>query len=295
MSRISSNVMSFCLIGTGMFVWAFAGRPLVANDDLKVPLNPLGINGSPYGEVLAMAMQGPIETYFHGAMGTGVHHHVNDESCDSCKSPKEQKPAAKSSAANDRSFESFLASLSEAAEVSNNPKGTSEAHKRYLRRQTENKLRFAYNLDPSHYGNYNSLNLFLSEGIGTYPEAKDSVAKLAEQTIQYCLKQENDPRPALTAAAAATNTLQFMFADQREEKPKFNTTQMRQVMGILDYSLARYDALARKWDETKQWELISSQRINECEDRYTFILKIRQACEKTILRLEGHHQPQAAK
>jgi hypothetical protein len=314
MSRHTSNAISLCLIGTGMFAWAFAGRPLVANNDLKVPLNPMGINGSPYGEVLAMAMQGPIETFFHGAMGTGVHHHKDGESCASCKGTPAMDPSApkifrtplpEATATADKTavkanlplsqrFEKFLASLSKVETISTNPKGTSDAHKRYLRRQTENKLRFAYNLDPSHYGNYNSLNLFLSEGIGTYPEAKNSVATLAEQTINYCLKQKHDPRPALTAAAAATNILQFMFADQHEEKPFYNTTQMRQALGLLDHSLARYDALAREWGETKQWNLISNQRINECQDRYTFITKIREACEKTILRLEGHHEPQAS-
>lgn len=314
MSRKSTNVISFCLIGSGVFAWAFAGRPLVTNPGFTVPLNPMGINGSPYGEVFAMAMQGPIDTYFHGAMGTGVHRHVNGESCMSCKGdstaaatpangPKifripqpETKPApiAKSKPALGQRFEDFLASLSKLETVSTNSKAPSEAHKLYLRRQTEDKLRFAYNLDPSHYGNYNSLNLFLTEGIGTRPELKASVAKLAEDTIQYCLKQEHDPRPTLTAAAAATNILQFMFADQHEENPKFNTTQMRQALGVLDYSLARYDALARKWDETKQWDLISGQRITECQDRYTFICKIREACEKTILRLEGNHQPQAS-
>ena len=208
----------------------------------------MGINGSPYGEVFAMAMQGPIDTYFHGAMGTGVHRHEDGESCASCKGtpaldPSKPKifripePASEKAAACQVGtslglrFENFLASLSKVETISTNPKAPSDAHKLYLRRQTEDKLRFAYNLDPSHYGNYNSLNLFLSEGIGTYPELKASVAKLAEETIQYCLKQEHDPRPALTAAAAATNILQFMFADQHEEKPKFNTTQMRQCSG----------------------------------------------------------------
>lgn len=312
MSRHSTNAISLCLIGTGMFAWAFAGRPLVANSDLNVPLNPMGINGSPYGEVFAMAMQGPIDTYFHGAMGTGVHHHVNGETCASCEGTPAVKAAtpkifripqpeatladkaavAKSKAPLSRRFEDFLASLNKLETISTNPKAASAAHKLYLRRQTEDKLRFAYNLDPSHYGNYNSLNLFLSESIGTHPELTDGVAVLANETLEYCLKQEHDPRPALTAAAAATNILQFMFADQQNEKPKFNTTQMRHFLGVLDYSLARYDSLAKEWDETKHWELISTQRINECEDRYTFIRKIREACEKTILRLEGkqHHQ-----
>ena len=46
----------------------------------KPPLNPLGINRSPYGEVFAMAMQGPIETDFHAGMGSadlpGTRHHA---------------------------------------------------------------------------------------------------------------------------------------------------------------------------------------------------------------------------
>jgi hypothetical protein len=312
MSRHSTHAISFCLIGAGMLAWTIVGRPLVTNPDLKVPLNPLGINGSPYGEVFAMAMQGPIDTFFHGAMGTGIHRHTNGETCASCKGtptldpstpkifkipePATEKPSlARANLSVSARFEEFLASLKKVETISTNPKSTSQAHKLYLRRQTEDKLRFAYNLDPSHYGNYNSLNLFLSEGIGTRPELNGSVATLAEETIRYCLKQEHDPRPALTAAAAATNILQFMFADQHNEKPKFNTTQMRQFLGVLDYSLARYDALAKEWDETKHWELISQQRITECEDRYSFISKIREACEKTILRLEGHHEPQVAK
>jgi hypothetical protein len=85
-----------------------------------------------------------------------------------------------------------------------------------------------------------------------------------------------------------------MFTDQHDEKTKFNTTQMRQFLGVLDYSLARYDALAKEWDDSKHWELISNQRITECEDRYSFIRKIRDACEKTIFRLEGNHQPQVS-
>ena len=314
MSRKSTNAISFCLIGSGVFAWAFAGRPLVANPDLSVPLNPMGINGSPYGEVFAMAMQGPIETYFHSAMGTGVHRLAKDEHC---MTPKEDSavaaipdsapkvlripkpeaktaPIAKSNASLSTRFEGFLASLNQLETISTNPKAPSETHKLYLRRQTENKLRFAYNLDPSHYGNYNSLNLFLTEGIGTYPELKASVVRLAQDTIQYCLKQEHDPRPTLTAAAAATNILQFMFADQHEQHPKFDTTQMRQILEVLDYSIARYEDQAREWNESKQWDLISTQRINECQDRYTFILKIRDACEATIVRLEGHHQPQVS-
>lgn len=163
--------------------------------------------------------------------------------------------------------------------------------KRYLRRQAEDKLRFAYQLDPSHYANYNALHFFLTEpSVGTRPELTPSAAKLAEETIQYCLKQDNDPRPALTAASACTNILHLMFSDQREAHPKYNTAQMRQCLSLLDHCIARYQMIARQWDESKGWERLSTQRITECSDRISFISKIRDAAEKTILRFESGPQ-----
>jgi hypothetical protein len=295
MSRITTNAISACLIGTGMFAWAFAGRPLVADANLKAPLNPLGINGSPYGEVFAMAMQGSIDTYFHGGMGLGVHRHEDGKSCDSREVPSESDTSAESAAPLDGGFENFLTALRRMSEVSTNPKAASDAHKRYLRRQTEDKLRFAYQLDPAHYGNYNALNFFLTEpSVGTRPELTPSAAKLAQDTIQYCLKQDHDPRPALTAAAAATNMMHLMFADLQSEKPKFTTPQMRRCLDVLDHCIARYQTLAREWDQTQNWERLSPQRIAECEDRFNFICKIRDAAEKTVLRLEGKAQPQAS-
>lgn len=290
MSRISSITVSAGLIGSGVLAWAFAGRPLVANPELNSPLNPLGINGSPYGEVFAMAMQGPIDTTFHGAMGNIGHQHKDGEECPSCSKREKAGPETKNR------FESLLTSLEKAKETRTNPKSASEAHKRYLRRQVEDKLRFAYRLDPSHYANYNSLHFFLTEPeLGTRPELTPSAAKLAEDTIQYCLKQDKDPRPALTAAAATSNILELMFNDQRNPAPKFTTVQMRQYLKLLDFCLDRYVKIAKQWDETKNWDLLSPQRINECDERFTFICKFREAAVGAIDRFEGkQHTPQVS-
>jgi hypothetical protein len=304
MSRIPSIAITTGLIGSGVLAWAFAGRPLLANPDLKAPLNPLGINRSPYGEVFAMAMQSPIDNYFHAGMGATDHHHEAGEECDDCNEHDHEshehaeagaaQPAKRQVSAN-RWLNTLITSLSEVSEVRTNPKGASEALKRELRRQAEDKLRFAYQLDPAHYANYNSLHFFLTEpAVGTRPELTPSAAKLAEDTIQYCLKQQNDPRPALTAAAACTNILHLMFADRQSATPKYTTMQMRQCLDLLDHCLARYDMIARQWDESKNWELLSPQRISECEDRYKFIHKIRDASEKTILRFEEESQHQAS-
>jgi hypothetical protein len=301
MSRLVQHIFSCCLIGTGVAVWAFASRPLVSNPDLNPPLNALGINGSPYGEVFAMAMQGPIDTYFDMGMNGVGHDHPAGEACNhtdhadhDCKD--HASPASPATAPSlGKRFENFLTSLGEAQEARTNPRAASEALKLHLRRQAEDKLRFANQLDPAHYGNYVGLHFFLVEpAVGTRPQLTPSAAKLADDTIAYCLKQNDDPRPALTAAAAASNVLHLMFADQQNPTPKFNAKQMRQYMTVLDFCIARYQNLAQQWQSAKNWELISPARMAECQERLHFIGKIRDAAEATVVRFESKSNPQAS-
>ncbi|HSP43092.1 MAG TPA: hypothetical protein VLO11_09490 [Luteolibacter sp.] len=305
MSRLSANSLTTAsLLGAGVLAWAFAGRPLIADRELAPPHNPLGINGSPYGEVIAMAMQGPIDTRFTIGMFGGSGQPHEDGSSSSFRAREtaaaestEEVETTDGPQTHKRSLQarwnSLLGSLAQAAETRTNPKPPSEALKRHLRRDAEDKLRFAYNLDPSHYANYNALHFFLTEPqVGTRPELTPSAAKLAQDTIDYCLKQQDDPRPALTAAAACTNILHLMFADLRHsETPKYSPDQMRQCLALLDHCLQRYDAIAAQWDQNKQWELLSPMRIAECDERFRFITKIRDAAEEAIANFEAKPHP----
>lgn len=286
--RKSSLFINTCLIGLGVLALTYVSGTVLRDSALNSPLNPFGIKGSPYGEVFAMAMQGPIDREFHGAMNQGgTHHHRNGENCDKCPATfqKEPRPGSKN-------LRTYLASLQQGTEERTNPKAASEAHRLYLRRKTEDKLRFAYELDPSHYANYTSLHFFLTEPqLGTRPELTPSAAKLGEETIEYCLRQNYDPRPALTAAAAASNILELMFNDHSwNETPKFTIAQMKQYLGVLDFCINRYVELAREWDNNGNWELLSPMRIKECDERFHFIGKFRESAVGTISRLEGELQ-----
>ena len=184
-------------------------------------------------------------------------------------------------------LDAFLTSLDDASTARTNPNAASDALKLHLRREIENKLRFAYQFDPAHYGNYNSLHFFLTEpALSTRSDLTASAVKLADDTIHYCLQQDHDPRPALTAAAAATNVLQLMFNDSLNGTPRFSTSQMRQYLALLDDCLARYARIAQEWDLSNQWKLLSPDRIAECEERIAFNRKIRDTAEATIVRLE---------
>lgn len=265
-------------------ICAGVSESLANNPETKTPLNPFGINTSPYGEVFAMAMQGPIDVYWHGTERSSSGHEGHDHS--HSHSDQNEATAAPSGRFGDRARH-YLDGLTEASVARTNPKPASEKHSRYIRRQIENKLRFAYELDPAHYANYNSYHFFLTEPkLGTRPELTPGAAKLAERTIHYCLKKTDDPRPALTAAAATENLLELMFNDQLKEKPHFTTAQMRQYLGLLDQCIARYNTISNEWTRTGNWSLLSDQRRLECKDRYHFILQVRHSSEETIRRLE---------
>lgn len=302
MSSLSSNFLSLTLIGTGALAWTMNSRPLVEEPTMRIPSNPMGVKMSPYGEVFAMAMQGPIDLYWHaGADDDHDHEHAEHEHseksehdhdheiglCDSdesvhCQSCETSKPAE------GHSYRNFLNELNEVADIRTNPKAATEAHLFDIRRQVESKLRFAYELDPSHYGNYNSYHFFLTQPqLGTHPELTVGAARLADATIDYCLKREDDPRPALTAAAAAENELELMF----DEPAKFSVGQMKDRLAIVDFSLARHQEISKRWIENGNWELISPLRQDEIVNRFKFLNRIRESAESTILRLQSTPQP----
>jgi hypothetical protein len=285
MPRSTSTAVSTGLIGAGALVCALAGKPLLSDPELAVPLNILGINRSPYGEVFAMAMQEPIDTYFHHTVGTpaagsprnsAVH---DDCGLDDCPEHGPASDAAGDQCRTRHPLRGLLDELESASAAHTNPKPRSEAQKRHIRRKVEDQLRFAYQLDPAHYGNYNSYHFFLVEpALGTRPELTPGAAKLADDTIRYCLQESHDPRPALTG-----------------EPPRHSTAQMRDVLALLDYCIARHFEVARVWEASGDKDLLSPMRLAEMEERLAFILRIRDSAEGTIVRLEQPgHQPQAA-
>ena len=288
------------IIGLGALTMAMVRPVLATHETLDFPANPLGINRSPYGEVAAMAMQTPIDTLWHqGALAklttdtTGNPESSTEASCPhgtTCSHPGCQSASKQASAASgpwNHRFMRFLEKLDHASTARTNRMPASPAHDLYIRRQVEDKLRFAYRLDPSHYGNYNSLHFFLTEpAVGTRRILTPDAARLANETINYCLAEPSDPRPSLTAAAAATNVLHLMFSDQQSEKPYFTPAQMRECLDLLNHAIATHLHLRKAWIGNGHANLISPMRMSEMDERLAFVLRIRDAAEPTVARFE---------
>lgn len=297
MKKVSITI-STALIGCGAVMLAFTARPILGDTSSIPPLNPLGIKKSPYGEVFAMAMQGPIDRHWHGTVDTNTHRDCDNYS--NCSHPFHQEKPEAAPAAEPSWKQSIIAHLDGmklALEERTNPKAASETHKLFIRRGIEDKLRFAYELDPAHYANYNTYHFFLTEPqLGTRPQLNSSAAKLAQDTINYCLAQRTDPRHALTAAAAAGNVVELMLNDRHSnpEKPNYTAEQMREVISIMDQSIGLYSHLANEWEENGTWNELSEMRLLEVADRLHFTMKIREAHDAAIRRLEGLPPQQSA-
>ena len=286
MRHLPSSALSAGLIVGGVLAWASVARPLTGNPELATAPNPLGIARSPYGEVLAMAMQGPIDVFFHGA-AEDPHKDCGDD-CDGHDHEDHDDPDAPAAAAPaPGGFANFISGLDRAMTARTNPKPASPTLKRYLLCQTANKLRFAYNLDPAHYGNFASYYFFLTQPeLGGRRDLTPSAVALARETIDYCLQREDDPRPALTAAAATENILEQLIADHKSGgNRELTLAQLRQNLALLDQCLARYAEISAQWDATGNWELISSFRRDEVRDRLHLLGKIRNADATIIERL----------
>jgi len=277
MKSIANYLIPVAMIGGGVVAMAMTSRSLANHEARAFPINPLGVNRSPYGGVLAMAMQGPIDTFW-----------TQGELAKVAPSQRKETSHSATSLPWNQRLRVFLEELDQASTARTNTHRASKALDFHIRRQVENKLRFAYQLDPANYGNYNSYHFFLTEPqVGTRRILTPAAAQLARDTIEYCLLEAHDPRPALTAAAAATNVIHLMFADRQNEVPIFTAAQMRETLNLLDHCIAKHIAIREEWTASGHDQLLSPMRVVEMEERFIFVLRIRDAAEPAVIRFEN--------
>jgi hypothetical protein len=292
--KLHPSIISIMLIGLGVTGFVIVTPSLHDKPEINVPLNVLGIKRSPYGEVIAMAMQGPIDSYWGVVEGRkgGVPKDPGYSQLHHLKS--RQQPAMYDQHGLNFRLQFFIDDVSKGLEARTNENAASDAHKFYLRSKIEGKLRFAYELDPAHYGNYIAYHFFLTEPqVGTHPALNPHAAKLAHETINYCMNRRVDPREALTAAAAAGNVLELMLNDrfnQANNISRYKPAQMREVLNVMDNAILLYLQLSEEWLEKGLWLNLSEHRISEANDRFHFIKKVRESHETAIKNLENSTQ-----
>lgn len=329
--NLRSIITTSALAIAGLGLWSYAGHQLNQSDRFTYEPNPLGLKRSPYGQVIAMAIQTPIDADWHGVIEARVgptsgneHDHGDHSDCshgdcdghhdhdlakhgecdhEGCSHEEHQlakvEPVAEEHhctdpdcghdhGASDTGTLSLIDRLGRIASKRTNPNPSTEGHKYYLRSEVEKKLKFAYSLDPSHYANFNSYHLFLTHsGLGTSSkstaEGRKRADALADYTLKYCLREQTDPRPSLTAVSAAYNTLEAMLLDPENS---YSTKQMREQLGMMDFSLSQHFNILQAATASGVWEQLSPFRQKEVLERGQFSLKLRESAEKAIILRE---------
>ncbi len=326
---ITTSVLAACGVG----LWTYAGSALAENKALDYTPNPLGIKMSPYGQVIAMAIQAPIDNDWHASRGQQHHDHDHDCATEGCShdhhvahahddhdcghegcshghdhddhdcghegcshdhhhhASHDDHACTHEGCTHDHAEEQprssskrpLMARLNAAVSERTNPRPPSAAHSFYLRRETEKRLHFGWSLDPSNYANYHAYHLFLSESsLGTREALREGWIehglKVARFTIDYCLREDHDPRPSLTAAVAASNALELMFY-QKDTRP---IAEFRQMLATLDHALAKHAELSNAWVGSGAWANLSPMRQQEVADRFAFLTKMREANAEAI-------------
>ncbi|TAE77366.1 MAG: hypothetical protein EAZ65_02550 [Verrucomicrobia bacterium] len=259
---------------SGVALWTYGARHLASDGAFDYDPNPLGLKTSPYGQVIALAVQGGIDSDWH---------RVEVGSSNGSQNHRQLEVTTKPSG--------LLARLEDAATERTNPLPATHGHKFYLRREVEDRLRFAYELDPSNYANYNAYHLFLTEpSVGTRRILSQRAVRLARTTIDYSLRESSDPRPALTAAAAAGNILELMLLSPDE----YDLDTVQRQFTELDRALARHRDLASRWLDSGEFQRLSPARQQEMLERFHFVTKVRDAAAGTISRLISATSEQAS-
>ncbi|MBK1830349.1 hypothetical protein JIN77_06410 [Verrucomicrobiaceae bacterium R5-34] len=318
MKKYMQHLTLSCTTLLGLTLWGGLASQFEAEDKLTFEPNPGCVKGSPYGKVLALAMQGPIDFYWHQGQ-THEHIHIlnaddhHDDGCANCGPECESKTSGDSHVAHAHSDHDHshghdhdheqadscgccpeepapqmvtaethkplhtlakerIEKMEAVAHRKTNGKPLSPAHQKYLQSVTEDKLRLAYELDPTNYTNYGNLHLFIATTNFGKGEADDSKAvALARETLSFCQHEEVDPSTWLTAASAAYNIIYHIgrYHDQ------FSVEEAKASLVDFDQCMETFENLLIK--AVEEGRIVSEARFNELNTRAKYLKKLRTA------------------
>lgn len=307
MNQNFDKVVTACSVLLGIGLWVGFSIHLNNVKTLDYDVNPACVKGSPYGKVLALAMQGPIDLYWHNgethesaeildkehqhADGT-VHSHTdhNEEVDDHAdhgdvifeasaenkqetlaENKQEALPKAVEKKAVTKVLKGEIKLMGATAKRKTDGSPLSRAHGQHLQSVIEDKLRLAYELDPTNYTNYGNLHLFFSVNLGKTAYDDSKAQKLAIETLEICKKEEVDPAPWLTATSAAYNIV-FHIGRYHNE---YTEKDAKASLDEFDKCAAVFEEMLN--DAVINGRVVSKERLEEFQKRVKYLRKLRHA------------------
>ncbi|GAA5497187.1 hypothetical protein Rhal01_03377 [Rubritalea halochordaticola] len=238
--------------------------------------NPLELKGSPYGEVIGMALQDPVHLIWHGGRGhddaaaqTKLENNEGDI-CEVCgivhdDTVEDIDESYLEGLPQRIQWKGELLLMSKYTRFNHSPVPRRGLVKQYEQNEVRKLLQLAYEMDPTNYGNYNALNFYYFQEAGEGETVSDKVESLALETIRACEEGKRvDPMDALTSASAAENILVWKFDDP-------DTADLGSLTEAYHRFKAEVDNCASviaESAESGRLGLYSEARITEMQDRF---------------------------
>ena len=327
MPSLKARIVVGSVMTVGLVLWGAFAKKLNNQGRFDYEPNVACIKGSPYGKVVALAMQGSIDFYWHkgtthehadalgedhdhgpgghthgpgGHMhGPGGHTHGHGEhshgagghdfetvDSEGGESPKQNRVVVEVKEPLRVRAKEKLRKMAATAHRRTDNKPLSRAHVQYIQDVTEDKLKLAYELDPSNYANYGNYHLFIattSFGREAYNDA--AAVKLARKTLNYCKQDNIDPASWVTAASAAYNII-YHIGRYHEH---FSVAEAKASLAEFDYCIRRYNQLLGV--AVKEERILSEIRYNEMSDRVRYLSMLRQAQGEYMKRMMSAKEP----
>ena len=285
-----------CTLAVGAGLWGGMAKKFNAENALSYEPNIACVKGSPYGKVLALAVQGPIDFYWHAgqthtdaetlkegktacADGCTDHNHslpAQEEHGEDCGCGAHDEPNTAIRKIDSKPFQQRakdqIRKMAASAHRKTDGAALSQAHQDYLQGVTEDKLRLAYELDPSNYTNYGNYHLFIATTTFGKDEADDDRAvELAKKTIAFCKNDTVDPASWLTAASAAYNVI-FHIGRYHQD---FTIDEAKESLADFDSYIINFERLSQ--ESLAEGRVLSEARLKEMQVRARYLGKLRKA------------------
>lgn len=301
---------SFCILsGVGLAAAGLSGlrtggTPLHSRDTFA-------IQGSAYGKLLARLSETTIDRVWHLGVEQIVPHYMSGEEENTGRNPLKnspptvedtkvenlssiEKPATpKSHASPLEKSKKWIQERVVAQYTRTNPHSLNQSHLATVHRDIEELLLRSFKMDPTHYGAYDSYHLFLTiSDFGGNPQATEQAKQIANVAISAAFKEDEDPEPWLTAAAAGMNLYLMDASPYMEKGEPVPLDILKEYRNKVGFCLQRFEEIQAKSENLGIWEGLSTERQMEIAERSLFAKRTFKQFDVMIARAESKMLPQ---
>jgi hypothetical protein len=279
------------LIVSGVLLAAFASDSLRRREGLRHSRNPLAVQQSAYGKLLARLGETTIDRVWHLGVEqivphymSGMPHGVAVKTDGSAPDASAVLPAGSPLNQGKRWIQDRVI----AQHSRTNPNSLTPAHLATVYRDIENLLLRSFKLDPTHYGAYDSYHLFLTTSdFGGTPMANEQAKRIAQIAIATAEAEAEDPEPWLTAAAAGMNLYLMDAAPYNVKNEAIPVDMLKHYRNLIGRCLQRFEEIQARSEQSGIWQNLSMERQMEIAERSLFAKRTFKQFDTLIARAEA--------